>query len=505
MHRVDHGSGIGQQGESTTDYRGTTRVAKMTIDVTLMLHCLCMTVVLSVAALFLWRRGLLTPFHGATWLLFAFALFFLINPALTLITGDLDVYSEALESYCSDPSTRPYWVLTVIVIGLGSFVACYAYGRNGTKLLASGLPPTRQVRWSLPTILVLLGFLAAGALGVLFYSTEGSFVDQPVATASFDRGRIVSGVTGYTVIANHFFIFPALFLVVRGPRFPRTVGFILLLGYVALRLFDRWDRASIVSLVASLALVLIALSRWSSRPRARLGELTLWGRFKRLSGFIPALGLASLLISRGHSSIADYSFTDDTVARASRELVRNDSSMLATLYARTDLAERKGFDYGVPVLTAAGFGWLPRRYFPWKDDLTDILLDQSARRTTPSDDRWIYGPKSTLIGSFYDHGGGLAVVLGMILVGLALRWLDHLVSVGKTDMGRCVGMMWMGQIWMMFGSSDIWIMNGLFTSGLPFFVLMLIAKFNDDNSAVVAPSASRGFGSRNWNMTEHAQ
>ncbi len=103
-------------------------------------------------------------------------------------------------------------------------------------------------------------------------------------------------------------------------------------------------------------------------------------------------------------------------------------------------------------------------------------MDQTDRRTTRADDRWVIGPKLTIIGSFYDSGGFWGVLIGMFFLGFATRALDRLLAAGKTDLGRALGIIWMSQIWIMFASSDSWTLGSMFATGLPWFVLWITVK-----------------------------
>lgn len=452
----------------------------MPIQYALLIHCLVVGLVLVLALLAAHRRGRLTLLHTGTWVLFACSLYFVFNPAAALFTGATDVYEEALLQYTREGSRRVLWMLLVIVAGIVSFFVAYlSAGRSHTP----STPPKRQIRWSTLNIACLAMAIGIGLYGILFYRTAGEFVDSSLRdSAQFDQGRIVGGVTGYVTAAHKFYIFPVVLLLFRGPTSVRRFGGLLLLGFVGLRLYDSHDRASVVSLTAAAGMALLAhrnASEGATRRRWRARDLV---------PFVAAALVAGVLTMRGHSSISDASLSLDGTPSAQKLAVESNTAMLPPLYARTYQFDRKGFDYAVPVLTRALFGWLPRRYFPWKDDLNETLLDQTMRRDTPADFRWIMGPKMTLVGSFYGHGGLIGVVLGMLLLGRGAVALDRLVASGSSDLRRSVGIVWMADAWMMFAGNTVGIMMRMFTTGLPCLMLYVTLKLQSRGTiSVVDP------------------
>jgi len=276
-------------------------------------------------------------------------------------------------------------------------------------------------------------------------------------------------------VAHGFLLFIVAILIYRGPGWARRSGGALAIGFIVLRLYDAHDRSSIVALMAAVAMVGLLRARAGAFSSRDLIRRVRRHKGKAVVGLAATLGMTWFLIIRGHSSIADVESYD--WAQGQMVLRRNDTAMLPVFYVTSQLAETQGYDYALPLLNRALFGWLPRRYFPWKDDMPDLFLDVNVRRNPPSVDAWLYGAKDTVLGSFYRHGGVVAVVLGMALLGLLLRRLDRLVAAGKTDLARAVGVVWLSNLWMMFASNDIWILGNVFINGMPFFALYAVTRF----------------------------
>ena len=177
---------------------------------------------------------------------------------------------------------------------------------------------------------------------------------------------------------------------------------------------------------------------------------------------------------RGHSSIEDAQ--EKNWSQIHDALIGADTAMLPTWYAVSYIYEKEGYDYAVPFIGSVLFGALPRVYFPWKDDLTKIMLGHEDIRYSRLYKKWFIGPKTTVLGGFYAHGGITGVIIGMALLGWICSRLDRLLLDIKSDITKSIGIVWLANVWMSFASSDIWILQNSFISGLPFIGLWIVSK-----------------------------
>ena len=450
----------------------------MSLEQALVIHCFVVAFAMAFAVLMLWRRRLLSILHSGTWVLFAFFLYFLFNPLLSLLNHDLSYYEDAMHAVAREGVSRIFWILGTIVAGLGAFLFYYVRKRKPVEGTVAAPPFSSTVdRWT-PLQTVVLGiFILFAVYSVLFLRTKSQFVLSTV-TVEYDRGRIVGGATGYSVAAYGFLLYIVIILLYRGPSFARLLGLIVATGNVALRLYDQHDRASIVSLLLAVAMVFIARSglRWQ-RLRMALVLVKKKNRIRTLAMLAAVACMAIFLAMRGHTSVAEVKEFNWEMGQ--QELRQSDTAMLPTLYVWSFIYDKlEDYDYALPLASSILFGWLPRQYFPWKDDLPVFLLGRPDVRYNIHYAEWFLGPKATIIGSFYGHGGIIGVVLGMAILGVLTRRLDKLVAEGKTDLGRAIGIVWMAGIWMMFGSNDSWVVGEMFVCGLPFFGMWIAWKLS---------------------------
>jgi hypothetical protein len=447
----------------------------MDIKTSLQIHCLAVGIALIASTVLLKRRGLFTFLHTGFWIVLGMAIYFLYNPLSVLINGDLGRYREALQLITREGVSRVFWIMEVIVSGLAVYLFVYLKNRTPEKEAALVERPIETGRWSISQTAILCMFIAAALYSLLYLRIGGLLVKSDV-TVEFDHNRIVGGATGYAVVAHAFFLYIVVILLLRGKNAARAFGCLFALGYVFLRMYDLHGRWTTVALIAAIAM--------TEMTRARSGK-TYWSKMARKiegwnlkSALIVLLaGAAALfLVVRGHSSVADVKVSELSWDRGQAALRKNDTAMLPVLYVESKLAEIHGYDYGVTLVSQVVMGWLPRQYFPWKGDLERILLDRGPPRFGLTIDDWLYGAKSTVIGSFYNHGGIVGVLIGMALLGALSRGLDRLTTAGRTDLVRAVGIVWMANIWMMFASSDVWIVQNLFINAMPFLGLYAAQK-----------------------------
>jgi len=463
----------------------------MNLEEALLLHCVIISATLAVGAIALHRRGLLTILNAASWVLFASAIYFVFNPATSLLSGDLGRYQEVLRVFTREGEDRVYSTLFVLVAGLSVYLVTYAWGRRTPLPSAGTVSPVRFGRWSLPALTMIGLLLLAAGYSLLYFRARGLFIEEGPSVV-FEGGRVVGGATGYSIIAHNFILFCIVLLLFRGPRIARWFGLSLAATFVVVRLYDAHDRASIVAVFAALAMVSLALSRSSAVDAAAAIRRFLASRL-RVAVLLGMAGLMALfLVARGHSSIAQFEGID--LEESQQVLRRNDTAMLPVLYFESYLAENRGYDYGLPLASAALFGWIPRQAAPWKDTVQQFVFGLEERSLSTPEENWLRGAKSTVVGSFYRHGGPLSVVLGMFLLGLLTRGLDRLVAAGRTDLGRTLGMAWMANVWIMFGSSDLWILQNLFIHAIPFVGFWLAERLPGRAAPVFTGTVRAGGG-----------
>jgi hypothetical protein len=64
----------------------------------------------------------------------------------------------------------------------------------------------------------------------------------------------------------------------------------------------------------------------------------------------------------------------------------------------------------------------------------------------------------------------------MSFLGFLARKLDGLISLSSPLLLRTLGIVWLGLLWMIFGSSLRWGASVLFLSGVPFLGLVIVNK-----------------------------
>jgi oligosaccharide repeat unit polymerase len=461
---------------------GRQSVNGIDIKTALGIHCFVIGIAILFSMLLLRRRGLLTFLHTGTWMVLALWIYFFYNPLSMLFYGDLGRYREALQLITREGTSRVFWILGVILSGVAVYLFVYLRNRTPQKEAAFARQPMQSIEWSMSQIIVLSVFLIAALYSLLYLRTKGLLVTSNI-DVEYENGRIVGGATGYAVVAHAFFIYIVAILLLRGKRASYIVGWIFAVGYVLLRLYDTQGRWTVVSLIAAIGMVELLRVRLREVDFHKIGSKKKTTRVLRTIAIVfGAAAMAIFLSVRGHSSIADVN--ELNWAHGQEALRNNDTAMLPVLYVESKLAEIHGYDYGVSLLSQVVLGWLPRQYFPWKGDLERILIDRGPPRFGLAIDDWLYGAKFTVMGSFYNHGGIIGVLIGMALLGALSRGLDRITTSGRTDLVRAAGVVWMANVWMMFASSDVWIVQNLFINGMPFFGLYAAHKLLSSSKAV---------------------
>jgi hypothetical protein len=291
-----------------------------------------------------------------------------------------------------------------------------------------------------------------------------------------EGGQFTGDITGYQYVAHMFALFHLILMLAY--KKTRKVGLALTACYVIVRFEDGWDRQSLISLV--LAVSMLAVSRKGKS----------WPDIK----WILAIALITLILTiRGHSGFLDFWRGDALEAQAAKETIAGggDTAMLATLWVHSFLCDRMGYNYGIPFLNRLLFGFLPRQYFPWKDNVIGPVAPTETSNLYHEAIEMMFGAKSTVIGDLYSWGGIIAIALGMAGLGYLSRRLDGMVTGTAPLPTRLLGFLCLGSVWMLFASGLSWSLACLFLAGLPFFGLYLCAKFFGNSGNPLPESFAR--------------
>jgi hypothetical protein len=276
------------------------------------------------------------------------------------------------------------------------------------------------------------------------------------------RGEFTGGHVGYQYVLHMLALFPISLLIFR--KSSRYLGYALAVFYFVGRLADPWDRMSSVSLLIIISIVSVVLRRRR------------WPSFLLLGVILLAtVGLEA----RGHYTIEQFidsgRFTLDQVTQ---EVKKSPSAtMLETLWLESYLSDKCGYTYGLQLVNDLIFGVLPRKYFPGKSDILDSIIPFKPKGVEYiQGSEMMYGAKSMVFGSLYGYGGLIGIIVGMSFLGFLARKLDGLISAHSPLVLRTLGVVWLGLLWMIFGSSLVWGASVLFLSGLPCVGLIIVNK-----------------------------
>ncbi|MBN2503230.1 MAG: hypothetical protein JXB38_20805 [Anaerolineales bacterium] len=431
------------------------------VETLLVVHIGVVALFLAAVAWLLWRRGLFRWDRAGFWAWFSFLLYFAINPFFALQGGDLSVYRINLE--LSGGTERGLWILFVLLAGMAAFFTAYLRAHP------------RVITWRLRGNRVTLPMLAGGAVFALFgiYSllTRRAQVVDTGQELVVEGGRFVGQVTGYENAGYLFLVVPLAVLLLSRSRWAQLLGWLLSGLLVFLALPSGWSRFVLVSI-----LIMVALANTLKRRAA-------WPRWY----FLPLLLVFSLALQlRGHvqwtlagsgGALVDLSrqVVQDLGASISNAAASSEVSALATWYLGSYATEHYyGYSYGLPVVNYALTGWIPSRFFPHKYFLVDWLASQRLYLGN-SATRLLYGAKSTLLGSFYNEGWLVGVILLAALAGVLSRKLDGMLHPNAPVLVRATGIAMMSVLWMVWQSSDTWGVMTLGTLAMPALVLWLFA------------------------------
>jgi hypothetical protein len=421
-------------------------------------QALILGLILIVFAYLLAKMGL---FHWKTtgfWTWCSFVLYFILNP-LASMKWNYEIYQIYLTVGGGIP--RGEWIGLVAGIGIIAFFVTYLF------------VPATKVTWRIKgddfnwvMNLVRLGFISLAIVSFFTFRTEISMTDSDLGISG---GRFIGATTGYEYVAHMFIFLPIMTLLFSRSRLNNLLAIFLTFGYVVFSMQAVWNRFATISILLAISLV-ITIRRKRKWPDPQLILITLI--------------LAAVLIIRGHSQIGSpqeffrvFTLIPDKIGQV---LASGDSSMLASWYVESFVKDHiTGFDYGIPLINYAFFGFIPGRIFPQKYFLLDWLRANQNPLTDPAIVNLLFGAKTTLFGSFYANGGIIGVILLTALFAFFCRRIDGMLSEDAPLLVKSAGVSLLCVLWMVWGSSDYW---GLMTMGvmiLPaFFIWLFTRKVN---------------------------
>lgn len=425
----------------------------------LLLHSAVIGVILFISWRVLRQKDLFHLTTAGFWAWFAFGLYFLLNP-LVSVWWNLGRYEMVLG--LSGGIERGQWITFVTAVGLIVFFV--AYVRSQPRLISWNLDPVDQ-RFSFPMVLVLLIVCSFAIYSLLVYRLRTVY--DTGASVAIESGRFIGETTGYEYRGHVFLFIPITLLILSRSRLKQRIGWLASLAYIVISLFDPSARLFIVSMVLTL-LMADAIRRSPARPKPRLVLIVI------------AILLSGVLQLRGHDSLESstqfYELIAQVPVKMFEILASVDVSMLATWYLESYVKDTiTGYDFGIPLLNYVLLGWIPFNIFPYKYFLVDWLRDLQPLIYDSTIIYLLYGSKSSLVGSFYTNGGLIGVVVQMWFAGILSRKLDSMVLAGTPLLVQATGVAWMGSLWMVWGSHDSWGINLLGTLLMPALALWLVS------------------------------
>jgi oligosaccharide repeat unit polymerase len=384
------------------------------------------------------RKGLFVWYSAGFWTWAAMLLYFVLNP-LASMQSSLYFYHRNLLIAGGMP--RAEWVGLVLILGLSAFFITYLV--TGSSSYTWGMEKEKEEEMTLPMLLTLAGFLGVATMSLLIYRT--GFV-QGGQDVSIQGGRFVGNATGYEYVADTFYFVPTIYLLISRRKLNNIIGYLLVAVYVALTMTAVSSRFTVVSMMLAFSMVITfkSKSRW---PHPMYLALAFVG--------------GAVLILRGHTTLESSEELMEFIKQIPSEFINLfssvDSAMLSSFYLESHVRDNiTGYDYALPLINYLLFGFIPSRLFPQKYFLVDWLRANQNPLYDHLTTLYLFGSKSSLIGSFYGNGGIIGVILLMMLMGFLLRKIDGMVSKDSHLVVRAVGVTWTGFLWMIWGSHDYW-------------------------------------------------
>lgn len=403
-------------------------------------------------AILLVRRGCFHWLSAGFWAWIAFLLYYVVTPLAAVIGGTTFPFEVRLQA--SGGVEHGIWVVLVILIGITVFFLAYfrAPWRQVNLGIRDKTPTT--------TPLFIFWLLVFSGFGLIALLASRSGLTNWQGKEIITNGRFVGDVTGYQSAGYMLLFFPILLLLLWPHRLGRAFGLILAAAFVILSLPHSWARFASISM-------LLALSMWRVSIRVR--------RWPNLPILLSLLLVALIYQARGHTEWqlseipqAIVESLNSVGNKGVTALAESDTQMLATFWVKSAWHDDwVGYDYGLRLLNYALTGWMPSRFLPQKYFLVDWL---SARYPPYPGyfDQLLYGAKPSLIGSFYENGHIIAVILQIAFMGWFCRWIDSMLHTESPIVVRALGISWLSVMWMVWGSGDTWSFMLLGTMAIPF-------------------------------------
>lgn len=408
---------------------------------------------LALFAALLARRDLFRWATAGFWAWVAFLVYFVLSPVAASY-DDLSMSRLQFLLALSGGIERAFWVLILALMGIAAFFA--AYLRTSYRAVTWRLP-LGPLQMNPPALFILLAFTAFGIYSLLVFRAGLFSVEGEKLILG---GKFVGNITGYQNGGYGFLFVPILLLLLSRKKRLQVLGGAMIALFLVFSLPHAWSRYMTVSLLLASSLVFVHKSGRRMPPLGWMAVILL---------------VAALYQMRGHSDWRYGQINDELVnlidsipARASQVLSSTDTAMIQAWYVSSYLNDRwVGIDYGLPMLNYALTGWIPSRFFPEKYFIIDWLNSQRSVYYPSVFDQVLYGAKSSLMGSFYDHGGWVGVLLGCLLVGYLSRRLDGMLAPETPVLVKSVGITWLSILWMVWASSSTWGMMAIGALAMP--------------------------------------
>lgn len=412
------------------------------------------------------RKGLFTWYSTGFWTWAAILLYFVLNPMASLVTSMFYYHRNLL---MSGGMPRAEWVGLVLILGISAFFMTYLLTKASP--LTWGLDTKKQEQINLPMLLILMGFLGLATMSLLIYRTRFVGGGEDVV---IQGSRFVGNTTGYEYIADTFYFLPTIYFLASKAKWKNWLGFLLVVVYVALTITSAHSRFSVVSMMLAFSMVLTYKSK-SGWPHPIFVVLAFIG--------------GAVLTLRGHTTLEStdelFTFIQQIPSEFINLFSTVDSAMLSSFYLESHVRDNiTGYDYLLPLINYLLFGFIPSRFFPQKYFLVDWLRASQPPLYDHLTTLYLYGSKSSLLGSFYGNGGIVGVIVLMAVMGFLLRKVDGMMSKDSHLIIQSIGFTWTCFLWMIWGSHDYWGAIVVGVNAIPGLFLWLFAPKKPPPSAL---------------------
>jgi oligosaccharide repeat unit polymerase len=427
------------------------------LRLTILGHCVLVGPMLYFVYVQLRQRGLIGLHTVGSWVLLSAAAYFVMYPLAAVVFSPSGFFMS--RTRLTEGAERLGWISLVTLLGLGAFYWTYLSATPIRNIVA--LPRGLPQDWLFPIgLCVLAGFFFAvyygGAFGVRPVAAEFGHVAVGASSGGIHTGM----QTGYQYAGYRLLLFPIVFLLWF--RQTRGFGLTVLVLFVVGRLFVGGDRAA--TLTPVVAGVILFRHQNPDKPFPR-------------SWLIAAVLLLAVLVARGHSGInrvgADE-LADKTASAHETLALGGDAGFLPNLYLLSRVVDKSGYDFGLPVVRTALFGWIPTSIFPEKWSVfSDLLPNYELSR---SEYNAMQGNKTTVIGTAYRAGGVVGVVIILAGLGVIGRKVDGLLDRRQPEMVQAYGVMFLSTIWIVSASDLEWTIQWVGYASAPYLLMLMMIK-----------------------------